>query len=189
MERNLFAFSTDSVFSVKGHLIYRNLDSLANFINRIPTGNYVLLYSVTEHFMSSSWSGQFRFALSQNGINNVDTIPNSKHFIFFFRKGIPSSAQTVVAANDTVQNITFTTLIGGNWYKGYVTSEEIGPAIQWNSLHWANNSVEATSTDTLALDIVGIDTVGTQHTLYSAIQPSQMDFNLNISPYVYPKLF
>ncbi len=184
-----FAFSTDSVFSVKGHLIYRNLDSLANFINRVPTGNYVLLYSVTEHFMSSSWSGQFRFALSQNGINNVDTIPNSKHFIFFFRKGIPSSAQTVVAANDTVQNITFTTLIGGNWYKGYVTSEVIGPAIQWNSLHWANNSVEATSTDTLALDIVGIDTVGTQHTLYTAIQPSQMDFNLNISPYVYPKLF
>ncbi|MEZ5069201.1 MAG: hypothetical protein R2847_12335 [Bacteroidia bacterium] len=43
--------------------------------------------------------------------------------------------------------------------------------------------------DTLALDIVGIDTVGTQHTLYTAIQPSQMDFNLNISPYVYPKLF
>lgn len=62
-----------------------------------------MLYSVTEHFMSKSWSGQFRFALSQQGINSVDTIPDTKHFIFFFKKGFPGTAQTVVAASDSTK--------------------------------------------------------------------------------------
>jgi len=187
--QGFFAFATDSAYSVGGNTIYRNLDSLANFINRIPTGNYVVLYSVTEHFMSKSWSGQFRFALSQQGINSVDTIPDTKHFIFFFKKGFPGTAQTVVAASDSTKNITFTTMLGGNWYKGYMMSEIIGPAIQWNSLHWANNSVEAINTDTLALDIVGVDTLNSEHVLYSAIQPSQIDFNLNINPFIYPRIY
>jgi hypothetical protein len=187
--QTFFAFATDSVYSAHGHTIYRNLDSLANFINRIPTGNYVILYSVTEHSMSRSWSGQFRFALSQQGINNVDTIPDSKHFIFFFKKGFPNTAQTVVAAHDSIRNITFTTFIGGNWYKGFVTSEMIGPAIQWNSLHWAHNSLENPSADSLSLDIIGVDTANAEQVLYSAIQPAQADFNLNINPYIYPRIY
>ena len=79
-------------------------------------------------------------------------------------------------------------MLGGNWYKGYMMSEIISPAIQWNSLHWAKIMSGGHQYRYVCTpDIVGVDTLNSEHVLYSAIQPSQIDFNLNINPFIYPQ--
>ncbi len=164
------------------------LDSLASMINQIPTGNYVVLYSITDHHVST-WPAALTNALAANGIANADTIPSTKQFIFFFKKGSPSSAISVVAPTDTTREIFLDTYIGGNWYKGFITSEVVGPAIQWNECHWASHSLEAVTEDSIALDIIGIDTAGAEAVLYAGVQPTQADFPLSINHAIYPRLY
>ncbi len=184
-QQGFFAFS-----SSQSYPNYPNqLDSLANMIsNGIPIGNYVLVYSITDHHVSP-WPASLTNAFAANGIPNADTIPSTKQFIFFFKKGSPASAVAVVAPTDTTRQIFLDTYIGGNWYKGFITSEVVGPAIQWNECHWANHSLETSSADSIAMDIVGIDTLGNETVLYAGVQPSQADFALSINHTIYPRLY
>ena len=89
-----------------------------------------------------SWAANLNGVLAANGIPNTNLIGNQQEFIFYFKKGVPATAQTAIAPNDSTPEVLLNVLIGGNWYKGYITSEIVGPAIQWNECHWASHHLD-----------------------------------------------
>ncbi len=182
--QGFYFFSSDNNYALHPN----TMDSMANMLANVDPGNYVLIYSIRFHHVSP-WPSTLINQLTISGFPAANTIPSARPFIFFYKKGDQSSALQSVAPDDTTQQVFLNTFIGGNWYKGFMTSEIIGPAVQWNSLHWDNNSIEAINTDRLSLDLIGLDVSDHETVLYTGIQPSSQDFILNINANVYPRLF
>lgn len=78
------------------------------------------------------------------------------------------TAQTVVAATDSTKNTTFTTMLGGNWYKGYMMSEIIGPnsmeQFALGKQQCGSYQYRYTSTDT-----VGVHALNSEHVCCTAL--------------------
>ncbi len=75
---------------------------------------------------------------------------------------------------------------------GTILSPEFGPAKKWNTLHWRGSSLETPSTDSVGLQLYGVDTSGNSTLLYTLNQSTQ-DFdisaiNVSLFPYVQLKL-
>lgn len=173
-----------------------SVDSMFSLLNTIPDNNYILMYNVTSFNPNDStfntWTPAQKLYLHNLGFTSIDTIQNYRPWIFFTKKGFPNQSQEVLGTNATQQNpfIHFDTLVGGNWYKGYITSELIGPAVNWTSLHWASHPLESGSTrDSIAVDVIGVDSSGTQTILMQGIQLIQADLALNINATLYPYLY
>ncbi len=188
--QGFYFFSSDNNYILNGNPHPNTMVNMADMLqNHIPDSDYVLIYSIRNHHVSP-WPPTLVSALTAAGFPAANIIPSMRPFIFFYQKGNSSSALQSVAPDDTTVKVTLNTFIGGNWYKGYIKSEIIGPAVQWNSLHWDNSSVEAISEDSLALDVIGIvDSSGQEEVLYQGIQPSSQDFILNINANVHSKIY
>lgn len=185
------------IFNTKNTTSYpAQLDSLESMLNQIPDKDYVLMLNIsslnTLDSTYNAWPASLKQTFTNLGFNSIDTIQNYYPWLFFAQKGNLSSAKEVLGHNISPQNpiIQLDTLLGGNWYKGYITSELIGPAINWTSLHWASRSLETGSTrDSISLEVIGVDTTGKQETLISNIAASTGDLNLNIDATTYPYIY
>lgn len=190
-QQKWFIFNTKNTASFPAQL-----DSLESLLNQIPDSNYVLMLNIsslnTNDTTYNAWSPTLKNAFKDLGFNSIDTIQNYYPWLFFAQKGNPSSAKESLGHNISPSNpiIQLDSLLGGNWYKGYITSELIGPAINWTSLHWASRSLETGSTrDSISLEVIGVDTTGKQVTLLNNIAASTGDLNLNIDANTYPYLY
>ncbi|HEV3224223.1 MAG TPA: C25 family cysteine peptidase [Puia sp.] len=73
---------------------------------------------------------------------------------------------------------------------GTILSPEFGPAKKWNMLHWRGSSIENPSTDSVGLQLYGVDTSGISTLLYTLNQSTQ-DFDIsaiNVSQFPYVQL-
>ncbi|NNC96032.1 MAG: hypothetical protein HKN92_10750 [Chitinophagales bacterium] len=132
---------------------------ISNFIDSIPSGSYILMYS---HNMPpyTSWDNSLVNKLL--GIGAMSVLPLSKGgfaaapYIFFTQKGnssyphvekLGSSYSTPIS-----ENIVFT----GSWKEGFFRSDRIGPAKNWDRLLYKSTSVETGNTDNISIDIYGV---------------------------------
>lgn len=150
--------------------------SLENFLNAIPTNNYVLAYTL-QNAQKSSYSSSLYTAFDAIGLNTIRTTSDTLPYILFGKKGNPLYSHEV-KGNLTSSIITFKDTITTRWNKGYVASEIIGPAYKWNSLHWRVQSLDAGLGDTTILKLVGINTTGQIDTLQTFIQDSSDIYDL-----------
>jgi hypothetical protein len=74
--------------------------------------------------------------------------------------------------------ITLSVNIAGPLYTGSVTSPKFGPAKKWNSVHWRGTDLTSPATDTAAVQVIGIDTLGNFTQLYSLSRSTQ-DFDIS----------
>ena len=71
---------------------------------------------------------------------------------------------------------------------GSVTSPSFGPAKKWNQIHWRGSSLENPSTDSVGVDVYGVDTSGIQSLLFS-LNAGTQDFDISsVNPQTYPYL-
>ncbi|MEO5984274.1 MAG: C25 family cysteine peptidase, partial [Ferruginibacter sp.] len=171
---------------------------IMNFLDIVPTGYYVILTnspaSPTDYF-PADWradttvlgSGNSLYhKLKANGLTQLDSVKNFVPFIFVYKKG------SGVALNQTIgrlisDKLDITFEAEGVSLSGDITSDRLGPARQWNSLHFRGRSLESPSTDSYAVQVIGIDNNGAQ-TLLATVSPA-VDTSLSwIDARTYPYL-
>jgi hypothetical protein len=170
----------------ESYFIYRqnnnvSRDNLVNFLNAIPNGYYVGLYTVVNTQFQNFTPTQLQ-GLSDLGIDSAQVLAanaRNRPWAFFTRKGYPNTKKEVVGqmANDM---ITLDAILENDWIFGNVTSSLVGPASEWKSFHWDAKSLDSPSTDSVSVDIVGITATGQETVFYTGIQLSTPEiFNLN----------
>lgn len=157
-----------------------NRDFIHTFIDSIPAGFYVLVYSQYRH-NNLVYDGNLQSALQSIGSSVVSAaaVPDTLPWIVWGQKGAaPGTAQEVigtVASQYIYLNDTFQT----NWYTGFIQSPVIGPAQNWGSLHWKQHEVEVPDYDSVALEVWGIRTDGSTQLLRTLPEDSTDLYNLN----------
>ena len=164
-----FNFSTDSL----------SLENVAQLLNLIPSGNYILINTV--------WNGNFQqwpenlyqaFESLFPG-TNVRYIPNNYPYIFFTKKGSPTTSHEVIGTSST-DEIYFEKYLETNYSFGDITSETAGPAFNWNTFIWEWKNSEINSYDSTRINLTGIKLDGTENVLINNITSQDSTiYNLN----------
>ena len=178
-----FIFRTNSAAQLAG---MKNM-----LLNEIPNGNYILIYTWIKGNFQSLADTSLLSVLEGLGADSVRYLPNQKAWIFFARKGDPSTAQEVISPGNGSSEITFSTPLTSNWNNGIISSTDIGPSSSWKSLHWYQKSIENPSNDSVWVRLLGQRTNGIFDTLLFQILPSvQYDLSLQgiADAQLYPKL-
>jgi len=173
-----------------------------NFLNNVvPSGNYVLIYSIQNGANSSykpeDWAadsltlGTNLFQLlEQQGATQIRTTATpgvgARPYVFFYKKDDPDFApfEKMVSNGETIEEVL---PIEGIWNNGGVRSRQIGPARQWNDLHWALDKVEPE--DEYSLGLYGIRTDTTQQLLAEGLRVRDTSLAwINAAEYPYLRL-
>lgn len=159
-EQGMFVFRYQSV---------DEMDSLAVFLNsKIPDGFYVAAYTFIPDAYTNPTSlygampPDLITAFQNLGATNISNNQPDDGWILFAKKGFP--ANTVeIHTPDTIssgvsypsQSLTLTDTLQG-CQVGYVVSEIVGPAFNWNKIVWEQNEFEAVNADSTRLRIYGV---------------------------------
>lgn len=152
-------------------------DNARRFLDTIPNGLRVLVYSQSNHH-APQYSSALYQAFDSIGSGSIRNIPDTVPFIIWGRKGaVPGTATEVIgASSQSVINLTDT--FSTRWNTGYIESELIGPAVRWNELHWNYHSEETSSQDSIKIFVLGIRSNGQKDTLASFTPPTMDVYNL-----------
>jgi hypothetical protein len=170
-----------------------NRDLMDAFIDSIPNGYYVLIYSQYAHH-NTSYDANLQSSLQSIGSSAVAaaTVPDTLPWIIWGVKGAaPGTAQEVIGTA-TGQYIFLTDTFQTNWYTGYVASPLIGPAQTWGSMHWNQTPVEIPDHDSVYLEVVGVRADGTSQWLFNLDEDTTDILNLgsrvNAAQYPYLRM-
>jgi len=190
------------------YFIYNILDTaqrraVVQFLDLIPTGAYVTVTNCSytnpsTNTYASDWRGDTSYLgsgnsmyarLLQQGFYNIDSFNRPRAFIFIYQKNMQSTFTPIsVFSQGIYDKITLPANCITPDSVGYITSPQFGPARQWRELHWRGSSLESPTSDSVALQLIGIDTTGNATTLYN-LGPANQDYNItNVSAAQYPYL-
>ncbi len=168
--------------------------TIGRFIDSIPAGFYVLVYSVNQ-VPYLSWDTALVQKLQSIGMVQASSFQKGDikgPLVYFTQKG-NLNYQSYFDFKPDYQlpleaNITFT----GNWFAGFFTTPKIGPAVEWGSVHWKRRSLNNLATDSDRLEIIGVNTNGFDTVLVTTAD-SNILFNNSISatqfPYIKLRLY
>lgn len=153
---------------------------LQNFLDSVPVNNYILAYSSDAHHASTYNSGLYQ-AFAKFGGASLSSVSDSLPMIIFGKKqNFYYTGHEEIGASPS-SKITLTDTMVTKWDKGYIQSEIIGPALNWNSLHW-KYTTQSTTNDSLKLKVIGIRVNGVTDTL-ATFNKNSFDV-LNLATYV-----
>ncbi len=166
------------------------LQAMQTFINSVPNGNHIILYSAFP-FAYSTCDPAFFNSLTALGFN-PGLVQDNLPFIFYVQKGVPGT-DTAVFGSQSNSLITLERELETKWYRGSISSEVIGPATHWTDLHWGEHTLENGATeDSASVSIFGLNQLTSNwDTLVTGIQPNTPVYSLsaiNASLYPYLKL-
>jgi len=163
---------------------------LYDLINSIPNGTRVLAYSNQNHY-TSTFSSSLTALFNGFGSQQINTVPDSVPIIIYGKVGMSQGQAHEVVGSSRNSIIYLQDSIQSHWSNGYILSEIIGPATKWNSLHWRQESIEATSADSVYLKLIGIRTNGTKDTMSVSFPKDSTDV-YDLANYIdaamYPKM-
>lgn len=160
-----------------------------NFINAIPDGNFILIYSVSvgTNIDYAALSPALINAISGIGSQSISQLPNfvpGTPWAFFTQKGVNGFVpkESVGTTND---KLTFTVNFEAKWFKGSFKSPLIGPAFKWKQLFWESYPFEIPDFDNSSIDIIGVRPDKTENVIFSNI--TSPSFSLaTVNPNTYP---
>jgi hypothetical protein len=152
--------------------------NITNFINAIPNGSHVLVYSQYFH-NAELYDPALLAQFATIGCTTMGTVADTTAFIVWGVKG--GTGTTVVGATSS-SVITLQDTIVTNWNVGKITSPVIGPAAAWGSFHWKQHEVETPDYDEVSVVLYGITASGVQDSLTTFVEDST-DIN-SLLPYV-----
>jgi hypothetical protein len=161
-----------------------NQNSLLNFIrDTVPDGHFVAFFTLNDAG-ATNWIADLGTHLISEGaqpqyINTLTSQAGGAPYVFFYKKGEPSYAykkDTLGANNNSIVDLPC--LMEGSWISGDLSSTVIGPVNSWTHLYWAHSdwNLPATNTDTVSVDIYGLDATQTPQLLANNVQ--QLDTSL-----------
>ncbi len=164
-----------------------NFQTLINFIDSIPQGNYVLAMSINNPNYAG-FSQELKNAFHTIGAQDLDTITTNRPYVLFSKKGDSNYPVYEIVGSSFSSVIDTTFKIIGQWNKGNISSVKIGPASEWQSLKWNINQVEQ-DIDDVRLQLFGIKQNGTEELISNNIVANDTSLNgVNAVQYPYLKL-
>jgi len=165
---------------------------IVRFMDSIPNGYWVTVKNIpfddqASNTYASDWLADtavnghgydVRDRLLNAGMANVDSFNSPRAFLFIYKKGDPSfTPQYKISKNDS-DAISLETQCPGPILRGSVTSPQFGPARKWGNIHWRGADLSSPATDTVGIQVIGVDTLGRQDTLYR-LNRSMQDFDVS----------
>ena len=178
-------------------------EKVINFLaDSIPDNNYVLFMTLQRDLDSSYrpelWAadalnpliGTSIFdVLKAQGATEIDSMltKGAVPYVFLYQKGVGTLVEEIA---DTITGIVAGTYgLPGSWDNGYVESPKVGPAQDWNSLHWRTSSESNAQEDHYSMDIIGIDNNDVETVLYEGLHALDTTINyIDANTYPYLKL-
>ena len=152
----------------EGYFIFRenSASQLANFQNMmaaVPDSHYILIYSpmTTLFDQMNAIQPSVYSTLQSLGSDSIapGVVRPNFPFAFFCRKGNPNSVVELYA-QQAGENIHLEADLKGYDYIGQELSTMIGPADEWGSMFWKEDSLEIVHADSTRLYIRGYDISG-----------------------------
>jgi hypothetical protein len=163
---------------------------LMNFINQVPTGDYLIFYTLKKPDYTK-WDNTLTSYFTNAGLQNISNFTNGTikaPLIFGYRKNDPSYTPYQLNGTDFITKTYGNINIIGNWNEGGMSSTVIGPVKKWGSYHHNLQALESPSKDTNKVSIFGIDNSNRENLLFS-FNSDIVDTSLaGISASQYPKL-
>jgi Peptidase family C25 len=175
-------------------------------LDAIPNGDYVVFYNCSGDYLgsntyASTWAGDTSYLgpgnsiyarMKAQGFYTIDSFNRPRAFIFLYQKNEP----TVFTPRSVFSNgIGDKINISGNYITpdtiGTLTSPVFGPAKKWQQLHWRGSSLENPSTDSVRVQVIGVDTAGNVSAPLFTFSRSNQDADIssiNAAQYPYVQL-
>ncbi|WP_299454188.1 C25 family cysteine peptidase [uncultured Microscilla sp.] len=162
--------------------------NLKNYLDAIPSGDYVLLLS-KGNVTFSSWDATIKTALQNVGASSgaLNTLQNGHPYILLGQKG-GSALQEVISTSlsgQTSESIVMNYNYTESFSSGEVTTLPIGPAKEWGKLY---GKMVTNANDVITYQIIGINTQGQESVVFSqqAALPSEFDLKNILNAGTYP---
>ncbi|MBS1605693.1 MAG: hypothetical protein JST42_23740 [Bacteroidetes bacterium] len=168
--------------------------SAMQLLDSIPDGDYVVVENCSgvdpaSNTYAKDWQGDTSFLGSGNSIyarllgqgwTTIDSFYRPRAFIFMYQKNRAANfAPRSVFSEGVDDKISLVASYLTPDSVGYVTSPSLGPSKKWQELHWGGGSLETPSTDSVQLQVLGVDSTGAVSSPLFTLKPS--DVNLDIS--------
>jgi hypothetical protein len=177
---------------------------MVQLMDSIPDGDFVVVYNCAYsndiyNTHSDVWRGDTSYLGSGNsiyqrlltqGFNNIDSFNRARAFIFMFEKnGAANFAPRSVFGDLTTDHISMLVNFNTPDTVGTIVSPSLGPAKKWRMLHWRGASQESPSTDSVVMQVLGVDTAGIVSAPLMTMGTSTQDVDISaISASQYPWL-
>jgi Peptidase family C25 len=175
---------------------------IMNFMDSIPVGAYVVVrsfdYNYNESF-AKTWEADtslygsnkslYHYLLAA-GFTQIDSINQPRCWALVYKKSDNIYTPAYKYSQGIYDKIILTTDVPVPDLSGTVESPVFGPAKQWKQVHWRGKSQESPSTDSIGVQVVGMDTLGNQTNLYN-LNAGTQDFDIssvNVHQFPYIKL-
>ena len=148
---------------------------IQNFINAIPNGFYVLMYSVNNSPFTG-WSSTLINSLGQIGFVSTQFKNGSitGQLVYFTQKGNSSYSSFNAHTNGYYSILDTSFTFQGSWFQGDFTSPKIGPTHEWHSFHWQKQAYNGQLSDVDTVDIIGVRNDGFEKVLLSTGTPNNL---------------
>jgi len=160
---------------------------MMRFMDSIPNGYWVTVKNIPFDYQSGNvYAADWRAdtaslghgnslydKLVSAGLTKLDSFNQPRVFLFIYKKGDNSFVPQQKFSDGIMDAITLESTCPGPIFSGTVTSPQIGPGKKWNNLHWRGADLSSPVTDTVGVQVIGIDTLGNSNTLYNLSRVSQ----------------
>ena len=171
------------------YFVFRsNFDMLANLLDSIPSGNYILAYTWGSG-LYDSWTESLFEEFEELGASQIRT--KTYPYIFLAKKNVGKINEVLGLSTSSV--IDLYANLTNNFNFGTIQTELIGPSTNWESLHWRRKSLGTNINDSINLSIIGVTPQGEEENVITNLSYNQMDvYDLqsaaNLNQYQYLKL-
>jgi hypothetical protein len=175
--------------------------AMANFLDSIPNGFWVTFKNVPSNIVAynqyaAAWEADTLVYGKGNTLYDklkvlgltIDSFNQPRVFLAIYKKNDPSFALQQKWSQGETDAITLESSCPGPIYTATVTSPEFGPTKKWGMLHWRGYDLSNPVTDTVGVQVVGVDTLGNFTPLFN-FNRTQQDVDISsINAKQYPYL-
>ena len=175
---------------------------MMDFMDSIPVGDYVVVRSIDYNNNNSyipTWQADTALYGSQKslyhyllaaGFTQLDSINSPRCWVLVYKKGGNGYTPQFKFSQGIFDKIVLSTDVPLPNLAANLESPVFGPAKQWKQVHWRGTSLESPSTDSIGVQVIGVDTSGNQNILYN-LNSGMQDLDIssvNVQQYPYIKL-
>jgi hypothetical protein len=175
--------------------------NMMDFMEWIPDNYYVVVRTINNAGQGpggfvADWQNDTTLYGSGNslyhklkaaGFNDVDSFYRIRSMIFMYQKNSSHFIPKSSVSQGLFDIITLNQDLKGCDTLGTVTSPLFGPAKAWKDLKWRGSSAEPVSTDSIFINVIGVQNNGAEVVLFNQISPTTQDLDISsIDASVYP---
>lgn len=163
---------------------------ISNFIDSIPDGFYIGVYSMDKP-LYTSWDVTLKskfFALGAISLIDLTSGVVDAPWVFFTQKGVSSYVPVEQHGLNWSSVVNQKIVINGLWNTGTFSSPDIGPASEWGSVHWRHFSLDVPNYDQESMELIGVDAAGYETSLFTTTALDTFINTISATAYPYIKL-